>query len=269
MYTRTLPAVGLILIIAILAAALAVSLPGCGGGSGPADVVVIPPPAPFTPVLHKGYSVYLVGGTYNAAYLPQTAADSFDVGPGCYKPVCLRASEIGTGQINTSGGMNWLSSFKDSHGNTIAPTPDGWELAPGICTGTTPNPGGGVITFTVHVVADPLGGLKVRMIPVDGYANRFTPDADANNGWKLPIVTPYRWVAEFTRDGAIVTQTRYSASVGVTSNSENLLYVSDGYNSGINPGIVTYSVYVYDNNNTTGGNSVVVDAITVNFYYIQ
>ena len=252
----------------LIAVALFVTMMSGCGGSGDSPVA---PPAPhqFSPTVHNGYAVYLIGPQYDASYLPQNAADSFSVAPGCYKPACLRADQIGTAQMHTAGSIDWQSSFTDNNSNTVSPTPSGWVLGPGTYTGVTPNPSGGSITFTVNVVADTLNGLKVRMIPVDAEGNRYEPTGGAYN---IPIWEPSGWVQEWTRNGAVVTQTRYSAYANTVAGSENITWEENLW-AGKVSGMTTFVVYVYDNQNPGGmeggGSAVTVDTVTINFTYQQ
>lgn len=236
---------------------------GCGGGDG-----FVPPatPAPtlFSPTVHNGYSVYLLGGMYDTSYIAQSNADTFVVQPGAYRPVCLRADEVGSAQVQTCGGIDWQAQISDAAGNTVNPTPEGWVLGPGAYTGTVPNPGGGGISFTITVVPGDLGGLRVRMIPVDLAGNRFTRNADGH--YQVPAFTKFEWAQEWTRGGQVVSQTRYSAYASTISGSESLVWENGGYYSPVIT-ICTFAVQVYDmtQNQMGGAGPVTVDTVTIYF----
>lgn len=240
---------------------------GCGGGG--MDMPAAPDaPAPFIPTTHSGYAVYLLGGMYDTSYIAQDASDAFTVQPGAYRPVCLRADEVGIAQVNTCGGIDWQASIVDANGNLVSPTPEGWVLGPGSYTGTVPNPGGGEISFTITVVPGDLGDLRVRMIPVDLAGNRFTRDAEGH--YQVPIYTTFEWAQEWTNGNRVVSQERYSAYASTISGSNSLTWDNGGYYSSVVT-VCTFAVQVYDmtHDQMGGSDPVTVDTVTIDFYYQQ
>ena len=242
------------------------SLVGCGGGSGFAPTSTPITIAPFTPVVHDGHVVYLLGGMYDSSYIAQDSADHFVVTPGAYRPVCLREDEVGTARVNTCGGVDWQAQITDIAGNTMSPTPNGWILGPGAYNGTIPNPEGGTIAFVITVIPGDLDGLTVRMVPVDLAGNRFQQDAEGH--YQVPTFITFDWAQEWSKDGLVVSQTRFSAYA--TTINGNLDWVSYGYQSSVIQRC-SFVVRVNDNdqNHPGGYGPVTVDTVTVEFYYRQ
>lgn len=237
---------------------------GCGGGDGFMPPATPDDPAPFTPTTHSGYAVYLLGGMYEQSYIAQSSSDAFVVQPGAYRPVCLRASEVGVAQANTCGGIDWQARINDAGGNPVSPTPEGWVLGPGAYNGVIPNPAGGTIAFAITVVPGDLGDLRVRMIPVDLAGNRFARDADGH--YQVPTFTTFEWAQEWSRNGQVVSQARYSAYASTISGGESLTWVNGGYQAQVIT-ICTFAVQVYDTTQGQmgGAGPVTVDTVTIDF----
>lgn len=246
----------------VVVVVLSMVIGGCGGGTD--AITPVPAPTPFAPTVHNGYSVYLLGGMYDTSYIAQSSADAFTVQPGAYRPVCLRADEVGVAQVNTCGGIDWQAQISDGNGNTVSPTPEGWVLGPGAYNGIIPNPGGGTIAFAITVVPGDLGDLRVRMIPVDLAGNRFTRDADGH--YQVPTFTTFEWVQEWTRASQVVSQERYSAYASTISGAESLTWDNGGYYSPVIT-ICTFAVQVYDTTQGQMGGTgpVTVDTVTIDF----
>lgn len=237
---------------------------GCGGGDGFMPPAAPDAPAPFVPTTHNGYAVYLLGGMYDTSYIAQSSVDAFVVQPGAYRPVCLRADEVGVAQVNTCGGIEWQARVNDANGNPVSPTPEGWVLGPGAYNGTIPNPCGGTITFDITVVPGDLGDLRVRMIPVDLAGNRFARDADGH--YQVPTYVTFEWAQEWSRNGQVVSQARFSAYASTISGSDSLTWSNGGYYSSVIT-ICTFAVQVYDTTQGQmgGAGPVTVDTVTIDF----
>lgn len=235
---------------------------GCGGGGS--DLAPTNPPAPFTPVSHNGYAVYLIGGQWDQSYIAQTSADAFRVTAGVYKPVCLRATQVSTAMMNTCGGIDWPGSFT-LNGQALSPTERGWVFAPGnTYNGTMPNPGGGEINFTVTVVATDFNGMTVTMVPTDLSGEEY--DTDPTTGhYQIPCYSTFVWVAKWSIGGQVINQERYGAYANKITGADTQ-YADGGYYSTV-ISVSNYAIYAYDKSvNEMGGDQpVAVGIVTIDF----
>ena len=247
--------------VALIAAALMVALAGCGGSGS--DLPTPPDTTPFHPTVHAGYAVYLIGGQWDQSYIPQTKSDGFTVTAGVYKPVCLITAEVSETIMNTQGGVPWTATFT-CNGQTLSPTERGWVFSPGnTYNGTIPNPGGGNIQFTVDVTAATLDGMTVAMVPTDLTGNDYPQATDGH--YQIPCYQTYIWVAKWTKNGQIVTQTRYDAYANKIT-SGDLQYADGGYYSNV-ISISNFGVYAYEQaaSEMGGGEPIAIGIVTIDF----